>query len=69
MRDVSSYQDLTCLVLDLKLGLAKKCDYPVGGRHYLFLPAWQWMTSNQFVLYVVRAGQGYSMPYVGSPRH
>ncbi len=37
----------------------------MDGRFSLFLPVWQRITSDQFLLEVVR--QGYSFPFVGSP--
>ncbi len=44
----------------------EKIGHSVGGsRLCLFLPAWQQITSDRFVLEVVQ--QGYSLPFVGSP--
>ncbi len=40
-------------------------NFPVGGRLCLFLPAWQWLTSDQFVLEVI--WQDYSIPFVSLP--
>ncbi len=63
--DGTAFQDLPGLVWDRSLGIAMIGNFPVGGRLSLFLPAWQRLTSDRFVLEVVR--QGYSLPFVNIP--
>ncbi len=46
----STHQDLPGFVWDLQLGMVMIGDLPVDGRLSLFLPAWHWIFSGQFVL-------------------
>ncbi len=63
--DGSAYRDIPGLVWDQNLGMAVIGTFPVGGRLSLFLPAWQQITSDQFILGVVR--EDYSLPFVSPP--
>ncbi len=63
--DGSTFLDIPGLVWDTQLGIAQKGLFPVGGRLSFFLPAWQRITSNKFVLEVIR--QGDSLPFVRPP--
>ncbi len=63
--DGSIFLDIPGLIWDTQLGIAQKGLFPVGVRLSFFLPAWQRITSDQFVLKVIR--QGYSLPFVRSP--
>ena len=46
----SSFLNIPGLVWDTLLGISQKGLFPVGGRLLFFLPAWQWITLDQFVL-------------------
>ena len=48
--DGSTFLDIPGLVWDSQLGIAQKSHFPVGGRLLFFLPAWQRITLDQFVL-------------------
>ncbi len=63
--DGSTFLDIPGLVWDTELGIAQKGLFLVGGRLSFFLPAWQRITSDRFVLEVIR--QGYTLPFVRSP--
>ncbi len=63
--DGSTVLDIPGLVWDTQLGIVQKGLFPVGGRLSFFLPAWQRITSDKYVLEVVR--QGYSLPFVRPP--
>ncbi len=63
--DGSTFLDIPGLVWDTQLGIAQKGLFPVGGRLSFFLPAWQWITLDKFVLKVIR--QGYTLPFVRPP--
>ncbi len=63
--DGSPYQVLLGLVWDHRLSLAKIGSFPVCGRLSFFLPAREQITSDQFVLEMVR--QGYSFPFARRP--
>ncbi len=66
--DGSTLLDIPGLVWDTQLGIAQKGLFPVGGRLSFFLPAWQCITSDQFVLEVIRQGYSwYSLPFVMPP--
>ncbi len=60
--DGSAYLDLPDLVWDQNSGIAQIGSFPVCGRLLFFLAAWQRITSDNFVLEVIR--QGYSLPFV-----
>ncbi len=66
--DVSTFLDMPGFVWDSHLGIAHKGLFPVCSRLSFFLPAWEWITLDQFVLEVVN--RGYSLPFVRHPhRH
>ena len=62
--DVLVYLDLLGLVWVHWVILPKIGSFPVGDRLLFFLPAWERITSDQFVLMVVR--QGSALPFVRS---
>ncbi len=65
--DGSTFLDIPGLVWDTQLGIAQKGLFSVGSRLSFFLPAWQRITSDKFVLEVIRQGYMYSLPFVRPP--
>ncbi len=63
--DGSTFLDINGMVWDTQLGIAQNGLFPVGGRLSFFLPAWQRITSDKFVLEVIR--QGFTLPFVRPP--
>ncbi len=63
--DGLTFLDIPGLEWDTQLGIAQKGLFPVACRLSIFLPAWQRITLDKFVLEVIR--QWYSLPFLRPP--